>query len=255
LPDGAAFNPILRQIYEEGFVEERDGTRRDAFPVSLTRQDGVWQYDIVRETRVQRTLEIGMALGASSLFICQGLVDNGGGHHTAIDPFQEKWFDSIGALNVERAGYADMFRLIEQPSFRALPMLMEEDVRFDYVFIDGNHRFEHTLVDFFLAERLLDVGGYVVFHDPWLPAVRKVLAYLFQNRMDAFELDVRFARTPVSLPVGLAKLAGYAWKHPRDLGVAREFARKRFYNFCVFRKTADTDEEEFSRQWDQYRAF
>ena len=36
---------------------------------------------------------------------------------------------------------------------------------FDFIFIDGWHTFDYTLVDMFYADRLLRIGGYLLIDD------------------------------------------------------------------------------------------
>jgi predicted O-methyltransferase YrrM len=122
-----------------------------------------------------------MAQGISTLFICQAHRDNGTGGHTAIDPFQEQWFKSIGLANIERAQLKDVLRFYQAPSDEVLPRLCAQNERFDFAFIDGNHRFDYALVDFFYIDKLLNVGGYVAFDDLWIPPVRKVASFALRN--------------------------------------------------------------------------
>ncbi len=77
---------------------------------------------------------------------------------------------------------AKHFRLVEQPSHLALPELFRNGERFDFVFIDGNHTFDFVLLDFFYADRMLEIGGVIGFDDLWMLAVRQVVAYVMRNR-------------------------------------------------------------------------
>jgi hypothetical protein len=61
----------------------------------------------------------------------------------------------------------------------ALPRLLEEqEGQFDFVFIDGWHTFDHTLLDCFYATRLLRVGGYLAIDDANWPSIRRVVGFL-----------------------------------------------------------------------------
>ena len=128
------------------------------------------------------TLEIGVGYGISTLFMCQAHRDNGAGCHTAIDPREEKAFKSIGLLNVERANLKDILRFYHAPSDEVLPQLWAQNERFDFAFIDGNHRFDYALVDFFYIDKLLNIGGLVAFDDLWIPGVRKVASFVLKNK-------------------------------------------------------------------------
>ena len=137
---------------------------------------------MVRRLRPSRTLEIGMAWGLSTLFLCQALEDNGGGDHTAIDPYQAGAFKHQAVFNIDRAGLSHRLTVIEDSSQLVLPRFITENQRFGLIFIDGSHLFDDLLVDFFFADQLIPLDGLLVFDDLWMPAVRKVLEFALTNR-------------------------------------------------------------------------
>jgi len=145
-------------------------------------EEGAFLQSLVAEVRPQASLEIGLAFGVSALFICDALAATGGGRHTAIDPLQSELWQDAGRYAVERAGHADMFDLIEEPSELVLPRLVAEGRRFDFAFVDGGHQFDQALVDFFYIDRLLNPGGVVAFDDAPLPSVYRVCRYVLANR-------------------------------------------------------------------------
>ncbi len=59
-------------------------------------------------------------------------------------------------------------------SYKALPDAVTRKEKYQLIFIDGWHTFDYTLVDFFYADLLLELGGFLVFDDVQLPAVAKV---------------------------------------------------------------------------------
>lgn len=243
---------FIDSTYQAGRVAGPNGAERDIFPASLPLEDGRGLNRIVREIKPKRSLEIGMALGLSTLFIFDALPDDA--HHTAIDPFQTTWFDDFGPHLVNQAGYADRFRIVREPSYLVLPRLAEANEQFEFVFIDGNHRFDYTLVDFFLVDKILAVGGTVVFHDMWMPSVRKVVSFIRQNRIDAFHPDPRFMPPTNSFPNAIREACRLTWRM-RDIGIARSLAHYRFYNFCALLKTKHIDDVQSGLEWDAYRPF
>jgi len=61
----------------------------------------------------------------------------------------------------------------------ALPQLLEKyEAQFDFIFIDGWHTFDHTLLDCFYATRLLRVGGVLAIDDVSFPSVKRVVDFL-----------------------------------------------------------------------------
>jgi predicted O-methyltransferase YrrM len=173
---------LIDRIYETGKVEAADGSLLDAFPESLPEAHASEIERVVRELRLTRTLETGMAYGLSTLAICAVHDQRNEGEHIAIDPHQSTDWGGIGLLNLERAGLSERARVIEARSDEALPRLRDDGTRIDFALIDGLHLFDATLVDFFHIDRMLDTGGVVVFHDTWMPAVAQAVAFVEHNR-------------------------------------------------------------------------
>lgn len=138
-----------------------------------------------------------MAHGKSTLSICQAHRANGAGCHIAIDPLQETKFNSIGLANIERANLKDILRFYQAPSDEVLPQLCTQGERIDFAFIDGNHRFQYTLVDFFYIDKMLNAGGHIAFDDLWLPAVRKVVSFVLKNTPYKLVRPLSNPNTPV----------------------------------------------------------
>ena len=73
------------------------------------------------------------------------------------------------------------FTLIEDYSIHVLSDFIRAGKSFDFIFIDGNHRFDDVLVDFYLADQVLEVGGLMVLDDIWMASIRTVLAFVLAN--------------------------------------------------------------------------
>ena len=151
---------------------------------------------IAREEKCRSILEIGMANGSSTIALLKTLGETGGGNVVSIDPFQnqsESGIDGQGVRNVEAAGFADHHRLMEEYDYIAMPKLVAEQAKFDMVFIDGDHAFDCTFLDFFYADLLLKEGGICAFHDTGRPSVYTVTDFLMKNKAYA-PLDPRPSR-------------------------------------------------------------
>lgn len=173
---------LIDRIYETTKVEAADGSLHDAFPEALPESHARDIARLVRELGLVRTLETGMAYGLSTLAICGVHEERDEGEHIAIDPHQSSDWRGIGLLNLERAGLVHRAHVIEARADEALPRLRDEGVRIDFALIDGLHLFDAALVDFFHADRMLDVGGVVVFHDTWMPAIAQAAEFVRTNR-------------------------------------------------------------------------
>jgi predicted O-methyltransferase YrrM len=202
-----------------------------------------------------RSLEIGLAFGVASLYMCQGHIDNGGGHHTAIDPHQETWFKQCGTLNIERLGFGESFRFFEQRSYEVLPDLHRNEERFDVIFLDGNHRFEYVMIDLFYGYRLLNVGGFIVLHDLWMPSTRKAVSFVVRNLLDEFDIYAPALQRKPTILGALYTCARLALRRPYDLGAARLYAAAGFGNYAVFEKMQEHEPDHYDIDWDYYRPF
>jgi predicted O-methyltransferase YrrM len=168
-----------------------DGERHALKPdTRVSPSEGMWLYYLCLSVRPKATIEIGMAYGYSALYFLAAHAKCGSGHHTAIDPCETSLWHGIGLAQV-RAAFAGMpksFTFLDDRSDRVATDLAREGRRFDIVFIDGPHLFDHALMDFYLYAPLCTVGGYVVLDDVWMPSIRTLVDFVRANRQDFAEL-------------------------------------------------------------------
>ena len=238
-------NPLIKQIYASGVVEDASGAALPIRPISISHASGLLLYDLVRTFTPQRTLETGMAYGMSALFICQALQDNGSGLHTAIDPNERGCFRSIGLLNLERAGLKDRVRFFPLSSAEALPRLFMEKERLDFAYLDGKHLMDWVLMEFFFIDKMLEPGGHIAFDDLWLPAVRKAVSFILKN------LPYRLEQPPLRRPVPLGNRIGRLGRRVLQNPFARDWKLKLLPDKIVILKKVAEDK----RRWDFHRAF
>lgn len=186
-------NDLLETILRSGEVSHPEGrTFKLTSASSLAECEAMYRF--LREQRPDTVVEIGMGYGVSALTILTALEENGKGSLISVDPYL-KWNSAreVALHYVDCAGLAHRHRHIHEPSELALPELVKEGTRAEFVYIDGHHGFDHAFVDFFYADLLVDVGGVLVFDDSYWPAVHKAIDYMTQHR-EYEELDVGVAR-------------------------------------------------------------
>lgn len=255
-------NPTIENIFATGTVLDGDDQPFQAFPTSIQYTEGQVLYRIVSQPHVQRTLEIGLAYGISTLFIAQALYDKqqppvgekGQPAHTAMDPLQAELWKNIGLANLKRAGLQQFLRFYPRPSSAVLPALVEDGEQFDFVFVDGAHFFDFALLDLWYANHLLNPGGLVMLHDMDWPPIRKLLAFVLRN-YSHFVVDMTLAPAvgPVWRPY--KNLARYLLQSPADffgwaLPLWKRHPELYTRNFCLLRKTG-----EDARSWHHYQSF
>jgi predicted O-methyltransferase YrrM len=145
----------------------------------ISREEGRLLHDLIaNDPSIKRTLEVGCAYGLSSLHICEALRGRPGAHHTIVDPFQMTDWRGLGVQNLDRSGI-DFYQLVEEKSEFALPRLVQtEPGTFDFIFIDGWHTVDQTMVDAFFSLRLLRTGGVLVLHDCDRIGIDRIVSYL-----------------------------------------------------------------------------
>jgi len=193
---------FIDEAYRRGSVPDAAGAQVDLAPHSVTREQGEALRELAASEGATETIEVGLALGMSGLFLCEAVRERQG-RHTAIDPFQQESWNGAGRRTLEEAGVADVVELIEEESQLALPRLVGEGREFDLAFVDGDHRFEGVFLDLYFMTRLVRPGGVVVVDDMWMPAVRTAVAYLEKNLGASLEPDrlpgaFRWRRRPLT---------------------------------------------------------
>jgi predicted O-methyltransferase YrrM len=173
-----AFEDALDTIFRTGRVLTPAG-RTVEIELNISREESDFIVNILRaHPDIVRTLEVGCAYGISALSICGAVEGRPGAMHTIIDPFQDIDFESAGIANLQREGL-NCFELIPEGSEFVLPRLAQQQTgSFDFVFIDGFHTFDHTMIDCFYATRLLKVGGLLVIDDASFLSVAKAIREL-----------------------------------------------------------------------------
>jgi predicted O-methyltransferase YrrM len=201
----AVLEAFVERAYREGTVLDAADEPVGIAPHSIDAALGEALRDLAIAEGAERTIEVGLALGMSALFLCQAVMRRDG-RHLAIDPFQQESWNGAGLRTLRDAGVDDVVEVIEEESQLALPRLVSEGRQFDFAFVDGDHRFEGVFLDLYYMTRLVKPGGLVVVDDMWMPAVRTAVAYVERNLATTLEPD--------ALP------GAFRWRHrPLSRGV------------------------------------
>ncbi|NNE92466.1 MAG: class I SAM-dependent methyltransferase [Verrucomicrobiales bacterium] len=151
---------------------------------AVKESEALFIHDFLRDhPECGRTLEVGMGYGRSASHIMAAT----GKAHVAMDPFQDT-YDRLGLRNLEGLGFDEQLEFHDDFSHNVLPKLHGEGRKFDFAFIDGDHKFDGILIDFYYADLMLDPGGYVLLHDTWMRSTQMVMGFVRKNRKDYEEV-------------------------------------------------------------------
>lgn len=241
LPDSQSIRNRIQQTYQRGYVLGDDDVSYSIAPMSVASWRGEFVRNLCLAEKATSSVEVGMAWGLSTLHIVEALIANGatGRAHVVIDPMQSARFHNAARRSLRDSGVEELVEFYEERSDLALPRLISEGRRFDFSFIDGDHRFEAAFLDVVFVDRLLKPGGVVAIDDTWSHPV--YLACKF--------LEVYFHYTPVAeqlKPPG-DNFAGEA-KHRRrrDPTFGADLPKMRAYRKPLSDEAHD-DELDFSR--------
>jgi predicted O-methyltransferase YrrM len=229
----AALNPSFRSALLSMYRNEpQAGADGQLHPIDcatrISAPQGMWLYDLCLSAKPKATLEIGMAYGFSTMYILAALARNRAGHHTAIDPFQNAYWHGIGLTHARThapaGGNNGGFRFIEDRSDRVAADLARANAAFDLIYIDGNHRFDDVLTDFYLYAPLCAIGGHIVFDDVRMPSIRTVISFVRTNRKDFTEIATPIPSVCVFQRIGNDTRE---WTHFQKFTDKRRFSWKR----------------------------
>jgi len=208
---GPATRSVLEKLYSTSPIVGKSGKVFGSRPALSTTRNLDEIVKILRRSRPENTLEIGMAFGGSSLIFADvgRTVCAGSYRHTAIDPYQSTVWDGVGMQCLEAAGLQTFIELFEEPSCLVLPRLLSEGRRFGVIYVDGSHLFEDVFVDAYFCARLLTDDGYLLFDDSANRHVAKVLAFIDSNQPTLERLRERTFRNRIARSVGRRQLTVY----------------------------------------------
>jgi predicted O-methyltransferase YrrM len=149
---------------------------------AISLDQGAMINQLMRTHSTERSLEIGFAYGFSTIWMLDALLSRNNSLHVSIDPFEKSHYGGIGLYQVQRLAYETRFNWKNDLSIHALSDLIRDAAKFDFIFIDGNHRFDDVIVDFYLSDHILKPGGLITFDDMWMPSIQAAVSFVLNNR-------------------------------------------------------------------------
>lgn len=174
---------IINRVFKDRrLISTADGSAHDIFPVAVDVAEGEALRSWIIKEKAVHTIEIGLAYGISTLFICEGLLTNGdpGARHIALDPYQDK-FKNFGLQVLKEAGIEHLVEHITEESQIALPRFVSEGRSFDFAFVDGSHLFDRVFLDLIYLGGLVRLGGIIFADDYQAPAVARAVSFCLNN--------------------------------------------------------------------------
>jgi predicted O-methyltransferase YrrM len=109
---------------------------------------GLLIYSLIHEYDIKSFLEIGFGRGYGTLCAAMAMYENGGGTITTIDPN----FDQNHIERLKQAFPKEWFDMINFASGYSQEYLSKNDEKYDFIYIDGDHRYEAVKEDWELCK-------------------------------------------------------------------------------------------------------
>lgn len=129
---------------------------------------------------IKNVLEVGCFEGRATIFVCENLLQEGA-NYDIVDTFEGTLEESgmVGAaerLQEDNFIYNNFthnishhpqinFNIFKGYSQNILPTLVQQDKKYDFIYIDASHRADDTFVDAYYAHKMLNKNGVLIFDD------------------------------------------------------------------------------------------
>jgi predicted O-methyltransferase YrrM len=175
------FNISLIDLFKSTYVNNKVVKTSSA----INGREGHFLINMVKKYNLVNILEIGFAFGISAFYI----LSNQKTKLTSIDPYQKSQWNNKGLELLKEYKFDKRHTLYELKSYVALPKLLEKynTGYYDFIFIDGFHTFDYTLVDFFYSNLLLKMNGIIIIDDAMHSGVKKCVQYIETNYADFYK--------------------------------------------------------------------
>lgn len=219
-------------------------------------EQGIFLQKIFDQIKPSQSLEVGFAYGISAMFILEKHrdINSKNGAHIVIEP--DDYWGTAAQYNIEKEGLTKYLSIKRDYSDIVLSKLFLENFRIQYAYIDTTKQFDVIMHDFYLINKLIDVGGVIILDDcggGW-PGVQRAARFINTlpnyQVMEAhskikFSIKKHFAQKIISFFVNLIPFKtriypGIDFSTNADLGLD--------YNCIAFQKTNE-DKRDWS--WDK----
>ena len=158
--------------------------RRAASPEIWTR----FFYQLCKPNSIKNILEIGTNLGVSGQYFIKALENKKNTKFVTLEGV--KGLCEMASARFNRLTTQNRFEVVHGLYDKTLPSILKSRIRFDLVFIDGNHQYEATLKYFELVKNNLTDGALVIFDDiHWSKGMRKAWEEIGFQKEIAFSIN------------------------------------------------------------------
>jgi|SRR5690242_3398888 len=218
-------------------------------------EQGLFIQKIYDTIKPERSLEIGFAMGISTMFILEKCREYKRNNkcHIVIEPYS---WGPAAMFNITKEGLDKYVDLRNELSDRILPQMYLDNERIQMAYVDTTKVFDTVLQDFYFIDKILDVGGVIIIDDATCGGVGTVVRFI--NTLPHYQVMERFQKVQLSGKVKLEqklleltlKLMPFRNKFKRQFLLKSAAQLELDYRCIAFKKLKND-----SRPWDWYKPF
>lgn len=203
------------------------------FPTSISFSQGQKLTKLIEKYRPTNILQIGCAYGISSLWIesAADYLHN----HTIVEILPENIKKT--KKNLKEFGLGSNIHFIEGFSQVELGKLLKRGLQYDFIFHDGDERFDGLMADVFFIQKLLKLKGLYVQRNLWNPSIREVIAFVLSNYKYKI-LEINQAESLLLKNIEMRKK------------ILQKLGHSKLNDLIVLQKKSSDE-----RNWDHFKAF
>lgn len=163
------------------------------------------------ETRL--SMEAGLGMGMTASIILAARVRAGHDFdHVVFDPKGLRNGRGSVVRELLNEQFGDRFQWVRKKSQLGIAGLVSAGPveRSEFILLDGDHHFDGVLSDFFLADQVLNQGGFMVLDDAGFPAIESLVQFIIHNRSD---YEVSMLEIPNTAVLRKVSADERGWEH------------------------------------------
>jgi predicted O-methyltransferase YrrM len=124
--------------------------------------------DFINQHSISNILELGFFHGVSTCYLAAALEEVDQGSIVSIDLHSAQQRQPNIEELLEKCGYLDTVEFYYEPvsyNWRLMKLIEAQERTFDLCYLDGGHDWYNTGLAFFLVDKLLRPGGWIIFDD------------------------------------------------------------------------------------------
>ena len=246
----------LKEIFEIHTIEVNDSGERVQLHSNTSMEQGLFLQKIFDLIRPEKSIEIGFAYGISTMFILEKHRDiNSKDQAHLVIEYDNSW-GNAAIHNIRKEGLSKYLDIRQDYSDKVLTQLFHQNHRIQYAYIDTSKQFDVVMQDFYFINKLLDVGGVIIFDDcgGGFPGIQRVARFI--NALPYYKVFEGHNKLKDTTMKKIAEtiVSFLVWTVPfkKRLYPTIDFRTDKQLNldfYCIAFQKTGTDEREWN--WDQ----